>query len=322
MKKIGILTSGGDAPGMNACIRASVRLAIASHVQIIGVRRGFAGLISGDLAPLNRKDITNIIHQGGTILETARSPEFKTAEGRASAISVLENEGIEGLIIIGGDGTFRGGTLLMQECRVSILGIPGTIDNDVFGTDYSIGFDSAVNCALHAIDSIRDTANSLERLFFVEVMGHHTGFIALESGIAGGAEELIIPEAPLSSKELCVKLKEAFDQGKKSAIVVVAETEQPGYSFSIAQEVKDNIGIESRVCILGHVQRGGPPTARDRVLASTLGCAAVKALLDGKNGYMVGEVNNEIAYTPLRHTWEKKKALNPHLEELAKLLSA
>jgi 6-phosphofructokinase 1 len=308
MKRIGILTSGGDAPGMNACIRAAVRSAIASHVEVIGIRRGFAGLIQGDLAPLGRRDIANIIHQGGTILETARSPEFRTTKGRASAIN--------------GDGTFRGGTLLMQECGVSIVGIPGTIDNDVFGTDYSIGFDSAVNCALRAIDRIRDTANSLERLFFVEVMGHHTGFIAMESGIAGGAEELIIPEAPLSSEELCAKLKEAFDQGKKSAIVVVAEAEQPGYSFTIAQEVKNNINIESRVCILGHIQRGGPPTARDRVLASTLGCAAVGALLDGKNGYMVGEVKNEVTYTPLHHTWEKKKTLNPHLEELARLLSA
>jgi 6-phosphofructokinase 1 len=322
MKRIGILTSGGDAPGMNACIRAAVRSAIAYQVEIIGIRRGFAGLIRGDLAPLGRKDITNIIHQGGTILETARSPEFRTVEGRASAIKVLENAGIEGLILIGGDGTFRGGTLLLQECGISIMGVPGTIDNDVSGTDYSIGFDSAVNCALNAIDRIRDTANSLERLFFVEVMGHHTGFIALESSIAGGAEELIIPEAPLSSEELCAKLKEAFDQGKKSAIVVVAEAEQPGYSFTIAQEVKNNIGVESRVCILGHIQRGGPPTARDRVLASSLGCAVVKALLDGKNGYMVGEIKNELTYTPLRDTWENKKGLNPHLEELARFLSA
>jgi 6-phosphofructokinase 1 len=321
MKRIGILTSGGDAPGMNACIRAAVRTAMTNNVEILGIRRGYAGLIKGDMLVLDRKSIANIIQRGGTILETSRCPEFTTIEGRAKAIKVMEEARIDGLVLMGGDGTFRGGTLLTNECNVSIIGVPTTIDNDVYGTDYTVGFDTAVNTALEAIDRIRDTAMSHERLFFVEVMGHHTGFIALESGIAGGAEETIIPEAD-SADELWTRLQESFEQGKKSAIVVVAEGDRPGHTFTIAQEAKDKLKIESRVCILGHVQRGGSPTARDRVLASNLGAAAVSALLKGKSGCMVGEVKNEIVYTPLADTWRKKKTLNPRLEELAKLLSA
>ena len=321
MKRIGILTSGGDAPGMNACIRAAVRAALTNDLEIIGIRRGFAGLIRGEIEPMNRRTVANIIHQGGTILGTARSAEFMTSEGRAMAIKAIEQAGIEGLILIGGDGTFRGGALLAEECGVSVVGVPGTIDNDVYGTDYSIGFDTAINCALEAIDRIRDTALSHERLFFVEVMGRHTGFIALESGIAGGAEELLIPEVPMSVDELCLSLKESFKRAKRSAIVVVAEANKPGESFRIAQEVKDKAGLDSRVCILGHVQRGGSPTARDRVLGSKLGAAAVRALVEGKEGYMVGEIKGEITYTPLKDTWEKKKQLNADLEELAELLS-
>jgi 6-phosphofructokinase 1 len=322
MKRIGILTSGGDAPGMNACIRAAVRAAATAGLEVLGIRRGYYGLINNEMAVLDRKHVANIIQRGGTILETSRCPEFETTEGRARAATVLTEAGISGLLLLGGDGTFRGGTLLANECDVSIVGVPTTIDNDVYGTDYTIGFDTAVNTALEAIDRVRDTALSHERLFFVEVMGHHTGFIALESGIAGGAEELIIPETPLSTEEVCAKLNEAFKAGKRSAIVVVAEAEQPGYSFDIAREVKRRINIESRVCILGHVQRGGSPTARDRVLASSLGAAAVKAFLDGKNGCMVGEINSEITYTLLRDTWEKKKPLSARLQELAGLLAA
>jgi 6-phosphofructokinase 1 len=322
MKKIGILTSGGDAPGMNACIRAAVRTAITDNVEIFGIRRGYAGLIEGDTLTLDRNSIANIIYRGGTVLETSRCPEFTTVEGRAKAIKVLEEAGIDGLVLLGGDGTFRGGTLLANECTVKIIGVPTTIDNDVYGTDYTIGFDTAVNTALEAIDRIRDTAISHERLFFIEVMGHHTGFIALESGIAGGAEEMIIPEVTTSTDELWRRLWESFEQGKKSAIVVVAESDQPGHTFAIAQEAKDKLKIESRVCILGHVQRGGSPTARDRVLASNLGSAAVSALLKGENGYMVGQVKNEIVYTALEDTWEKKKVFSPRLEELASLLSA
>jgi len=320
MKKIGILTSGGDAPGMNACIRAAVRTAIANNVAISGIKRGYAGLIKGDISTLDRESIANIIQRGGTMLETSRCPEFTNLDGRAKAIKVLEKSGIDGLVLLGGDGTFRGGALLSDECNVSIIGVPTTIDNDVYGTDYSVGFDTAVNTALEAIDRIRDTAMSHERLFFVEVMGHHTGFIALESGIAGGAEETIIPEAE-NTDELWARLEKSFEQGKKSAIVVVAEGDRPGHTFKIAQKAKDILKIESRVCILGHVQRGGSPTARDRVLASNLGSAAVSALLKGKSGYMVGEVKNEIVYTALADTWRKKKPLSPRLEELDLLLS-
>ncbi len=321
MKRIGILTSGGDAPGMNACIRAAVRTAMTNNVEILGIRRGYAGLIEGDLLALDRKSIANIIHRGGTILETSRCPEFANTEGRAKAIKILEEAGIDGLVLLGGDGTFHGGALLANECNVSIIGVPTTIDNDVYGTDYTVGFDTAVNTALEAIDRIRDTAMSHERLFFVEVMGHHTGFIALESGIAGGAEETIIPEAD-STDELWTRLEESFEHGKKSAIVVVTEGDRPGHTFKIAQEVKDKLKIGSRVCILGHVQRGGSPTARDRVLASNLGSASVGSILKGKSGYMVGEVKNEIVYTALADTWGKKKVLSPRLEELASLLSA
>lgn len=321
MKKIGILTSGGDAPGMNACIRATVRAALASKLEIFGIRWGYAGLIRGDMIPLNRRTVTNIIHQGGTILGTARSKEFRTKKGRAKAVKILQDKGIEGLILIGGDGTFRGGTLLSQEYGISIVGIPGTIDNDCYGTDYTIGFDTAINTALEAIDRIRDTATAHDRLFFVEVMGRHTGFIALESGIAGGVEEFLIPEVSMSIDELSQHLEKNYKRGKRSAIVVVAETEQPGESFHIAQEVKNRTGFDSRVCILGHIQRGGAPTARDRVLASRLGTAAIQALIDGRSGYMVGEINREIAYTPLKDTWEKKKTLHTGLTDILKILS-
>jgi 6-phosphofructokinase 1 len=320
MERIGILTSGGDAPGMNACIRAAVRAALVNDLEIFGIRRGYVGLIRDEMEPLDRRAVANIIYQGGTILGTARSPEFMTKQGRAIAVENLEKRGIEGLILIGGDGTFRGGTVLSQECGVSIIGVPGTIDNDVYGTDYTIGFDTAVNCALEAIDRIRDTALSHERLFFIEVMGRHTGFIALESGIAGGAEELLIPEVPLSVDELCSRLEKSFKGEKRSAIVVVAETGQPGDSFRIAQEVRDKLGFDSRICILGHVQRGGSPTARDRVLAGKLGVAAVQALVAGRSGCMVGEINWRIACTPLQDTWEKEKELNVELVEMKELL--
>jgi len=305
---------------MNACIRAAVRAALDINMEIFGIQRGYAGLILGQMIPLDRRAVANIIHQGGTILGTARSEEFRTKEGRAKAIQQLKQAGIEGLVLIGGDGTFRGGTLLSEESNLPIIGIPGTIDNDVYGSDYTIGFDSAVNCALSAIDRIRDTAQSHERLFFIEVMGRHTGFIAVESGVAGGAEELFIPEIPMNIDQLAQGLKEDFARDKKSAIVVVAEGETPGHTFQIADEVRKKIDVESRVCVLGHVQRGGAPTARDRVLSSMLGVAAVRALADGKSNSMVGEIKGEISFTPLKDTWEKKKQISPFLKEIAELL--
>ena len=320
MKRIGILTSGGDAPGMNACIRAAVRVALSSGIEIMGVRRGYMGLITNDILPLTRDEVSNIIHTGGSILESSRCPEFETDEGRQKAATTLRNQGIEGLILIGGDGTFRGGAKMAEKIPVGIIGVPGTIDNDVYGTDFTIGFDTAVNCAIQAIDRIRDTARTFERVFFVEVMGHHTGFIALHAGMAGGADSLVIPEDRVGIEDICSRLQEGHRLGKKSAIVVVTETENPGYSYQIAQEVTRITGFESRVCVLGHVQRGGNPTAADRVLGTVLGASAVQALADGKKGVMVGIVGGKQKYTPLEDTWEKEKELNPRLRQLVQLL--
>jgi 6-phosphofructokinase 1 len=320
MKRIGILTSGGDAPGMNACIRAAVRTATASGVEITGIKRGYTGLIADDMRPLSRGDVSNIIHTGGSILESSRCPDFQTAEGRKQAIENLAKSKIEGLILIGGDGTFRGGALLAEESTISIIGVPGTIDNDVYGTDCTIGFDTAVNCAIAAIDRIRDTARTFERVFFVEVMGHHTGFIALRAGLAGAADSLVIPEQPLDVEAICHRLQEGHRLGKTSAIVVVAEAEKPGFSYQIAQEVTKRTGFETRVCVLGHIQRGGSPTADDRILATELGATAVQALLDGTKGKMVGIIGGNIIYTSLRDTWEKKKKLNPRLRQLVQAL--
>jgi 6-phosphofructokinase 1 len=320
LKKIGILTSGGDAPGMNACIRAAVRTAAAIDIEIFGIKRGYLGLIKNDFQSLLRNDVSNIIHTGGSILESSRCPEFQTDEGRKKAVENLVANSIEGLILVGGDGTFRGGAALTQECNINIIGLPGTIDNDVYGTDYTVGFDTAVNCAIEAIDRIRDTARTFERVFFVEVMGHHTGFIALQAGIAGGADSLVIPEEQLDVNGICERLQEGYKLGKKSAIVVVAEAEKPGVSYKIAGEVSEKTGFDTRVCVLGHVQRGGSPTAADRVLGTELGAAAVQALIEGKKGEMVGMTGGNITYTPLRDTWEKKKELNPRLKRLHQLL--
>ncbi|MDN7023507.1 6-phosphofructokinase [Methanoculleus sp. FWC-SCC1] len=321
MKRIGVLTSGGDAPGMNACIRAVVRTALANELEVVGIRRGYAGLIRGETVPLDRRAIRNTIHIGGTILETSRSPEFRTPEGRTRAAASIEEAGLDGVVLIGGDGTFQGGSLLAEEWGIPVVGVPASIDNDVYGTDYCIGFDTAANCALNAIDRIRDTARSHDRLFFVEVMGRESGFLALESGIAGGAEELIIPEESFSPADVSARLREGFRRfGKKSAIVVVAEGEMPGRSFEIAHEIREHLGYESRVVVLGHLQRGGPPTVRDRVLGSMLGVAAVTALLDGRNGCMAGEVKGEIAYTPLGETG-RVKSLDPDLMRIFPLLS-
>jgi 6-phosphofructokinase 1 len=320
VKKMGILTSGGDAPGMNACIRAAVRTALTSRIEIIGIRRGFRGLITNDMMPLSRNDVSNIIHRGGSILESSRCLEFETREGRQKAAATLDKQQIEGLILIGGDGTFRGGVWLAEETAINIIGVPGTIDNDVYGTDFTIGFDTAVNCAIEAIDRIRDTARTFERIFFVEVMGHHTGFIALQAGIASGADGLVLPEAPLDVEVLCRRLQEGYRLGKKSAIVVVAEAQKPGFSYQLAQEVAKRTGFESRVCVLGHVQRGGRPTAIDRILGTELGTTAVKALAEGIKGKMVGMIGGNMTYTPLRDSWEKKKELNPRLRQLIQLL--
>ncbi len=322
MKKIGVLTSGGDAPGMNACIRAIVRCGVKEKLEVIGVRRGYAGLLEGEFVKLGPRSVANIIHRGGTFLETARCEEMKTAEGMKKAVLVLRQEGIDGLITIGGDGTFRGATALAKAGEIKVIGIPGTIDNDVYGTDYAIGFDTAINTALDAIDKIRDTAGSLQRPFFIEVMGRDRGFIALDVGIAGGAEDILIPEIETKIEELCLDISRNFKRGKKSSIVIVAEGDDVGGVFRVAQQVWERLRLEYRICVLGHIQRGGSPTARDRILASKLGAAAVDALVNGKSGYMVGELKGEIVLTPLNETWEKRKELDNNLLQLVKVLAA
>lgn len=321
MKKIGILTSGGDAPGMNACIRAIVRHGTTCKLEVVGIRRGYAGLLEGDMVILGPRSVANIIQRGGTFLETARCEEMKTVDGVRKAIQNLRHENIEALITIGGDGTFRGAMALAEAGDIQVIGIPGTIDNDVYGTDYAIGFDTAINTALDAIDKIRDTAGSLQRPFFIEVMGKKRGFIALEVGIAGGAESILIPETETKVEELCLNMKHNFKRGKKSSIVIVAEGDDAGGVFSIAQQVWERLKLDYRICVLGHIQRGGSPTARDRILASKLGAAAVDALGNGKSGYMVGELKGEITFTPLSDTWQKRKELDNNLLQLMKVLA-
>lgn len=321
MEKLGILTSGGDAPGMNACIRAIVRAALWRGTEVVGIRRGYSGLLAGDFIKLNRRTVANIIQRGGTILESSRCEEFKTVEGRRKAIEILEGGGIEGLVVIGGDGSFRGAAALAEESHIKVVGVAATIDNDVYGTDFTIGFDTAINTALEAIDRIRDTADAFERIFFVEVMGRASGFIALEVAVAGGAEQVIMPEIKSDPEELCQTLKESFRKGKRSSIVIVAEGNEVGHTVEIAQYVQYRLKTDCRVCVLGHLQRGGAPTARDRILASRLGTAAVEGLLDGKSGHMVGEMKGEIVYVPLSETWEQKKALDRYLLESLKVLA-
>jgi len=306
---------------MNACIRAVVRCAAKYQIEIIGFRRGYAGLLQNDFIRLGPRSVANIIHRGGTFLETARCDEMKTAEGLQKAAANLKRESVEGLITIGGDGTFRGAAALAEAGNIKVIGIPGTIDNDVYGTDYAIGFDTAINTALDAIDKIRDTAGSLQRPFFIEVMGRSRGFIALAVGIAGGAASILIPETETKIEELCLELRRNIKKGKKSSIVVVAEGDDAGGVFQVAQQVWERLKLEYRICVLGHIQRGGSPTARDRILASKLGAAAVDALADGKSGYMVGELKGEIIFTLLKDTWEKQKELDNNLLQLVKILA-
>ena len=320
MKKIGLFTSGGDAPGMNAAIRAVVRMAVYNKLEVFGIRYGYRGIINGDIAALESRSVSNIIQRGGTILRTARSDEFTTREGREKAFNNLKQNGIEGLIGIGGDGTLKGLSVFMDEFPVKVIGVPGTIDNDLYGTDYTIGFDTAVNTALSTIDKIRDTAAAHERLFYVEVMGRDAGFIAVDVGIASGAEFIAIPEVKTNLEELR-KMLSNYRKDKSSAIIIVAEGDREGNAFEIAEKVKDVAGYDYRISVIGHVQRGGSPTALDRLLASRLGAAAVEKLMEGKNGIMVGQVNGEIAETPLHETWQKQKEIKPALIELARILS-
>ncbi|MFH1245439.1 MAG: 6-phosphofructokinase, partial [Candidatus Omnitrophota bacterium] len=272
IKKIGVLTSGGDCAGMNACIRSVVRCAVYRGLEAAGIIRGYQGLIEGQLKPLNCRSVSNIVERGGTILKTARSAEFKTPAGRKKAKEVLQTNGIDGLVVIGGDGSFRGAHKFWQEWRVPVIGVPGTIDNDINGTDFTIGSDTAVNTALYAIDKIRDTVTALERIFVVEVMGRDSGYIALQAGLAGGVEDIIIPERHYDVNKMCADIQLGHKKGKISWIIVVAEG--GAGAFTVAEEISRKTGLETRVTVLGHIQRGGPASANDRVLAAQLGAAA------------------------------------------------
>ncbi len=322
IKRIGVFTSGGDSPGMNAAVRAVVRTARANDIMVVGIRYGYQGMIKGDFVEMDSTSVSNIIQQGGTILKSARSDEFRTVEGRITAAKNIKEAEIDALIAIGGDGTFQGATKLNDEHGVMVVGVPGTIDNDLSGTDETIGYDTALNTAMEAIDKIRDTADAHERLFLVEVMGREAGFIALETGIAGGAELILLPETLNDLDDIKASLNEVFRAQRRSSLVVVAEGDETGGAYKLSENLKEDYAkFEMRVCILGHIQRGGSPTARDRVLASRLGSAAVQTLLEGHSNAMVGVVNGEIKVTPMKNTWSKKKSINYELLELAKILS-
>ena len=324
LKRIGVYTSGGDAPGMNACVRALVRTALSHDLEVIGVRRGYAGMIDGDFVEMDARSVSNIVQKGGTILKSARSQGFRTPEGRAQAAEALRREGIEALAAVGGDGTFRGAVLFHEEHGVPIVGCPGTIDNDLFGTDETIGYDTALNTAIENIDKIRDTADAHDRLFLVEVMGRDAGFIALNCAIGGGAEMVLIPETITSLDDVKDRILTLMTAQARSSIVVVAEGEGMGGAVQLEQALRADSNfdrIDLRVCILGHTQRGGSPSARDRVLASRLGSAAIEALLDGHTNVMAGVVDNEIHYTPMREVWSRKKTIDFELLKLTQLLS-
>lgn len=322
MKKIAVLSSGGDSPGMNACIRAVVRTALRHGVEVCGVMNGYEGMIAGEIIPMDYRSVANIVQRGGTILKTSRSEAFRTTEGRAKAFRQLKKQGIEGLVAIGGNGTFTGAEIFTREHNIPVIGAPGTIDNDLFGTDFTIGFDTAINTALDAIDRVRDTAESHGRTFFIEVMGRDTGFIAMYAGISGGAEVILIPETRTHLHDLDALFTKRGKSRKAFSIVVVAEGDEAGGAFEIEKKMRErHPDIPTRVTILGHIQRGGKPTAFDRVNASMMGSAAVEALLNGERDKMVGVVNGQVKLTDFHEAIFKRKEINPFLIRLADLLS-
>lgn len=323
IKKIAVLTSGGDAPGMNAAIRSVVRTCAYYRIDCIGVYRGYQGLIEGDFVPMSARSVSSIINKGGTMLKSARSKEFMTVEGRKKAYDSLIAAEIDGLILIGGDGSFRGGSVFNEEYKFPIIGIPGTIDNDIFGTDYTIGYDTALNTVVEVIDKIRDTASSHNRLFFVEVMGRDAGFIALNAGIGAGAEEILIPEENLGLERLLESLKQSKRSGKSSSIVVVAEGDKLGKNvFELRDYIEEHVPeYEVRVSVLGHMQRGGSPSCFDRVLASRLGVKAVELLLDGNTNLMVGIVNTKIESCPFEEALAGHHNINKELIRVADIMS-
>ncbi len=323
MKKIAVLTSGGDAPGMNAAIRAVVRACAFNQLECVGVFRGLQGLIEGDFKEMGPRSVKNIINRRGTILKSARSKEFRTSEGRAKAYVQLQQAGVDALVVIGGDGTFTGASVFMSEYDIPIVGLPGTIDNDINGTDYTIGYDTALNTVVEAIDKIRDTANSHNRLFLIEVMGRDAGDIALNAGIGAGAEEILIPEQNLGRERLINSLKRSKKSGKSSSIVVVAEGDQSGKNiFELAEYVRENLDdYEVKVTVLGHIQRGGSPSCYDRVLASRLGVGAIDALLAGARGVMIGVANNKVVTVPFEEAIKGDNEIDLDLIRVADITS-
>ena len=321
IKKIAVMTSGGDAPGMNAAIRASVRMAIYKNLEVVGIIGGYTGVLNSQFQPMQLRSVANIIQRGGTVLKTARCPEFFKPEYRKIAAEKLREQNIDALVCIGGDGSFRGAHLLNQEHGIKVVGVPGTIDNDVFGTDYTIGFDTAVNIALDAIDRIRDTAASHDRLFIVEVMGRNSGFIAAQVGLAGGAEIIFTPEYLFPMDQAVNQIKNAVSKGKMSSILIAAEGQKPGRAYDLAESIRKKSGFEAKVCILGHIQRGGSPTASDRILASRLGAAAVETLLAGDTNCMVGVNGQAVVKIPFQSIYNGKKEAPRDLIDLAQILS-
>ncbi len=323
IKKIAVLTSGGDAPGMNPAIRSVVRSAVYYNKEVVGVYRGYDGLVEGDFIDLDARSVKNILHRGGTFLKSARSEVFRTPEGRQKAAQNLRDHNVQALVVIGGDGSFTGANIFERETGIKTIGIPGTIDNDLAGTDYTLGFDTALNTVVNAVDKIRDTAHSHNRLFFVEVMGRDTGFIALQSGLAIGALDMVLPEENQSTwDELTQYLDKAFANQKTSNIVMVAEGSKVGDAYSIAKKVKEKYPeVDPKVTVLGHIQRGGAPSCKDRVLASLLGVAAIEHLIRGESGGMVGEICHRVVFTPFDEAIGKKKRLDTQLLKIARILS-
>jgi len=323
IKKIGVMTSGGDAPGMNAAIRSVARACAYHKIECVAIYRGYDGMIEGDFEPLTARDVKGIINKGGTVLKSARSKEFRTVEGRKKAYQELTAAGVDGLVLIGGDGTFTGALIFNQEHNFPVMGIPGTIDNDIFGTSHTIGFDTALNTVVDAIDKIRDTASSHNRLFFIEVMGRDAGHIALNVGVGAGAEEVLIPEEDLGLDRLLESLNRSKQSGKSSSIVVVAEGDKIGKNvFELKDYVDEHMSYyDVRVSVLGHMQRGGSPSCFDRVLASKMGVKAVESLLEGKSNFMVGLLNNKMELTPLEKAIKGKSKIDLELLRVSDIMT-
>lgn len=322
MRRIAVFTSGGDAPGMNAAIRAVVRTASFYDMHVFGISNGYDGMINGKIERLEKRDVANIIQRGGTILRTARSAEFRTKEGRKKAYNVLKAHDIDGVVAIGGNGTYTGAKIFTEEYNIPVVGIPGTIDNDIYGTDYTIGFDTAINTAIEAVDKIRDTADSHNRLFFIEVMGRHSGAIALHTGIGSGAGNIFIPETNTSIEELVASLRMSVQRNKLFSLIIVAEGNQNGDAAEIASKVQKHFDtLEAKVTVIGHLQRGGSPSCHDRVLSSRLGYSAVKALMDGENKIALGVIDQKVVYTSLDDAINKSKSLDQDLLEMSKILA-